>query len=471
MARLSRTTDEDLVRRLRAGDEHAFEAIDRRYRGPLTGYARRVLRRSEHDAHDVVQDVLLAAHGTLLRDDRPVALRAWLYRLTLNRAIDEIRRARHGEVELPEDRGDAGAGDPAAVLSRRETLHELVEDIAALPERQRTALLARELDGASAEQIGGELGLSTAGAQMLIVRARDGLVKVRDARDAECPDIREELALARERGVRPSEHVRRHVSGCHACAAYDKDLRRLRRRMRALLPPGWLLPAALLGGKAAGGAGKLVAGGAVAAIVVAGAGITLLHRTTLGEGDPTPFALRAVGPFVASPGKGQRLNARTSVVLATVQLGAGAQTGPPRTVTLTCPTGMRVVGPARPDRTLPIAITYAPDLSAMPRRVVVRFGDETLREPLRTRVGVVCRRPDASGSYAANPRRTRPGERAARACDTTYAYLKPGAVVNGTLRGGQPISVLRKTASGGWSRIVADVGTTGWIKSSEVCPR
>ena len=470
MPRLSRASDAELVRRLRAGDDHAFDAIDDRYRGPLVRYAGRVLRRSEHDAQDVVQDVLLAAHGALRRDDRPIALRAWLYRLTLNRAIDEVRRARRTETELPPDRGDAGAGDPAAVLSRRDALHELVEDIAGLPDRQRTALLARELDGASAEEIGGALGLSTAATQMLIVRARDGLVKVRDARDAECPDIREQLALARERGVRASEHARRHVSGCPACAAYRRDLKRLDRRIRGLLPPGWLLPTALFGGKAAGGAGKLVAGGAVAAVVVAGAGITLLNRTTLNEGDPAPFALRAVGPFVSSPGKGQRLNARTSVVLATVQLAAGAQTGAPRTVALTCPAGMRVVGPARPDRRLPIGVTYTPDLSALPSRVVARFGDAALTQPLRTRVGVVCRRADASGSYAANPRRTRPGERAARMCRTTYVYLKPGAVVNGTVREGQPISVVRRSASGRWSRIVADVGTSGWIKSNEACP-
>ena len=151
----------------------------------------------------------------------------------------------------------------------------------------------------------------------------------------------------------------------------------LSRRLRALVPPTWLLPASLLGGKlAGGGAGKLVAGGVVAAVVVAGAGITLLDTTTLGEGDPAPFDLRAVGPFVASPGKGERLNARTSVVLAKVQIAAGEHTGPDRTVTLTCPTAMRAVGPAQPDRTLPITLRYEPDLSQAPRRVVVRFGDE-----------------------------------------------------------------------------------------------
>jgi hypothetical protein len=158
-------------------------------------------------------------------------------------------------------------------------------------------------------------------------------------------------------------------------------------------------------------------------------------------------------------------------VLAKVEIAAGEHTGPDRTVALTCPTAMRAVGPAQPDRTLPIGLRYVPDLSEQPHRVVVHFGNQALREPLRTSVGIVCRRADATGSYAANPRRTLPGERASRVCATTYVYVRPGAIVNGTVRTGQPISVQRTSASGAWARIVADVGTSGWMKNSAVCAR
>ena len=67
---------------------------------------------------------------------------------------------------------------------------------------------------------------------------------------------------------------------------------------------------------------------------------------------------------------------------------------------------------------------------------------------------------DARGP--ANERRERAG---------TYVYLKPGAVVNGTLRARQPLSVQRTSGSGGWSRIVADVGTSGWIQPQRGLPR
>ena len=86
--------DSELARRVGNGDAEAFASLDARYRSTLIRYASTLLRRSEHDAEDVVQDVLIRAHDTLRRGDRPDELRPWLYRLTRNRAIDEVRRKR-----------------------------------------------------------------------------------------------------------------------------------------------------------------------------------------------------------------------------------------------------------------------------------------------------------------------------------------------------------------------------------------
>src|SRR3954449_5457130 len=99
----SRTADADLARRLAAGDDDAFATLDARYRRALVRYARGLLRRSEHDAEDVVQDVLIRAHVALRGGDGPAELRPWLYRLTRNRAIDEVRRARWGDEALGDD--------------------------------------------------------------------------------------------------------------------------------------------------------------------------------------------------------------------------------------------------------------------------------------------------------------------------------------------------------------------------------
>ena len=86
----SRPDDAELARRVVAGDDAASAALDERHRKPLVRYARSLLRRSEHDA----QDVLIRAHSALRDGHGPDELRPWLYRLTRNRAIDEVRRAR-----------------------------------------------------------------------------------------------------------------------------------------------------------------------------------------------------------------------------------------------------------------------------------------------------------------------------------------------------------------------------------------
>ncbi len=142
---------------------------------------------------------------------------------------DLARRVAAGDLEAFARWGDdpldteavAVAGDradPEAVVRRKESVRRLVDDLADLPVRQRTALLARELDDQSSEQVAEQLGVSVAAAQMLATRARENLVKARDARDADCAGVRAALLDAHERGVRPSEHVLRHVRSATSVA-------------------------------------------------------------------------------------------------------------------------------------------------------------------------------------------------------------------------------------------------------------
>jgi len=229
-----RDDDAELARRVAAGDAAAFATLDGRHRAALVRYAGSLIRRSEHDAEDIVQDVL---HGALRGDDPPDDLRPWLYRVTRNRAIDAVRCKRWGDVALDVEfaAGD-GREEPEAVLRRKESVRQLVSDLADLPVRQRQALLGRELDGLGPEQIATQLGVSVAAAQKLSMRARENLIKTRDARDADCDGVRASLLVAHERGVRPTEHGLRHVKGCDACRAYQRDMRRLSRQLLALNP-------------------------------------------------------------------------------------------------------------------------------------------------------------------------------------------------------------------------------------------
>jgi RNA polymerase sigma-70 factor, ECF subfamily len=175
-------TDEQLVDLVRSGDDRAFGAIHGRYEARLVAYARQLLGGAHHDAEEVVQDAFVRALHALRADDREMALRAWLYTIVRNRALDVLRRpVRTTDLEphaavLPD-----AASDPHERLARSEELGALVASLKRLPERQRTALVMHELGGASHRAIGDRLEVTVGGSKALVSRARAGLAEMRAA--------------------------------------------------------------------------------------------------------------------------------------------------------------------------------------------------------------------------------------------------------------------------------------------------
>lgn len=283
-------SDEQLVALFRQGNEDAFRVIHDRYRQRLAAYARQMLGGSASDADDAMQDVFLRAYAALSADDRPVTLRAWLYRVAHNRCIDHIRRpASQPTLELSESVRPLAAttGDPILAAERREDLRRLVIDVRALPEQQRSALLMREMEGLSYQELAGALDVTIPAVKSLLVRARMGLVESQQARDTPCQAIREDIAGAHDRGVRASGRARRHIRECPGCAGYRTTLKGISGNLGALSPSagpwGWLAKLIGIGAGgsgAAGGAAAAGAGGAGAAgatgTVVAGAAATKL---------------------------------------------------------------------------------------------------------------------------------------------------------------------------------------------------
>ncbi len=168
-------SDEVLIRRLRAGDVRAFDAIDARYRAALTRHAewrlgpsRRVL------AEELVQDTFLRAYRSLVAGDRDVLLRPWLYRILQNAIIDELRRP--APVDGPGDDVPGPSAEAAwEVALRREQLRELVADVVALPVRQRQALVGHVLEGLDHGTLAASLGTTVGGSKGLVNRARASL--------------------------------------------------------------------------------------------------------------------------------------------------------------------------------------------------------------------------------------------------------------------------------------------------------
>lgn len=150
----------DMLARARAGDVHAFETLARELAPPLYRHALRLLG-TQHDAEDVVQDALISAWRSLA-SFQGGSLRAWVFRIVTNRAIDLIRRRRRrGELPLEPPEGEevewaepaAPGEDLAELAGRSEAVAAVGEALASLPPEQRAALMLRDLDGFSYEEI------------------------------------------------------------------------------------------------------------------------------------------------------------------------------------------------------------------------------------------------------------------------------------------------------------------------------
>ena len=161
-------SDERLVRMTAAGHDRAFEAIVDRYRRPLLRYAERFP--AAGPAEDVVQAAFVRAWGAL-RDGTEVRdLRPWLYRIVHNTALNAVKRQGSDDAELIESE-DPAVG-PECEIEIQEDLRRTLGGIAALPGRQRSALLAVAVDGRRHADVGRELGITEPAVRQLVRRAR-----------------------------------------------------------------------------------------------------------------------------------------------------------------------------------------------------------------------------------------------------------------------------------------------------------
>ena len=168
---LATQTDTRLVDLVRAGYEPAFETIVSRYRAALLRYTERFLPHER--AEDAVQQSFVSAYEAMLRDDATLNLRPWLYRIAHNASLNALRDRglRHSELDESID----GVERPDQALERTQGLREVLDAVQALPERQREAIVLRELEGRSYEEIASELGVTDGSVRQLLNRARNTL--------------------------------------------------------------------------------------------------------------------------------------------------------------------------------------------------------------------------------------------------------------------------------------------------------
>ncbi|HEY4997332.1 MAG TPA: sigma-70 family RNA polymerase sigma factor, partial [Solirubrobacteraceae bacterium] len=287
-------SDERLIALTRRGQPAAFETLCARYQSRLLAFCRHMLN-SREDAEDVLQEVFAAAFNAVLADERAINVRPWLYRIARNRSLNHLRRASAiGVDSMDVHFAENGLSTSDKVL-KRESFRELIADVHELPETQRTALLLREIDALSYEQISQAMETTVPSVKSLLVRARISLAEAAEARKLSCEQVRLELGEAAEGLDKLSTSARRHVRGCERCLFFKKQLKENNRVLAAIMPVGPLLLLkkvllAKLGSASAGGAH--VAGGAGASV---GAGATIGAGAAAGGGGSLAGGLMTAG--------------------------------------------------------------------------------------------------------------------------------------------------------------------------------
>jgi RNA polymerase sigma-70 factor (ECF subfamily) len=161
--------DSILVRAAQDGDVDAFEELVRRYQSRIYRVALRMLG-SRADAQDAVQETFVRAWQALPRFRHESAPSTWLYRIVTRRALDKIARRRTtgtlDEVDL-----EAGP-DPVQATEQQERLRAVRKAIANLPPEQRAALVLREFEGLSYQEVAHVLGAGVPAIKTRIHRAR-----------------------------------------------------------------------------------------------------------------------------------------------------------------------------------------------------------------------------------------------------------------------------------------------------------
>ena len=173
-----------LIERCAAGDETAFAELVADHQRMVVQLAVNLLG-DRDEALDLCQDVFLRVFRTIAQFRGQSALRTWIYRIAVNQARNRHRfwrrRRRSDQVSLDEHMATHGdflstsEWRPDQVLARKELASRLKSALADLPFDQRTAIVLREIDGLSYEEIAFTLGVAIGTVKSRLMRARQTL--------------------------------------------------------------------------------------------------------------------------------------------------------------------------------------------------------------------------------------------------------------------------------------------------------
>jgi RNA polymerase sigma-70 factor, ECF subfamily len=179
-------TDADVMLRVKAGDESAFEYLVQKYRRAMVSFMYRMTHNSAA-AEDLAQEVFLRVYRSRTGYEASAKFTTWLYRIATNLAVNHARDTRHerpeNQVSLDEPDEETGTTMDVADSSltveqsilRRERMAAIRAKVQALPERQRMAVIMHKYQQMDYKQIAEVLKLSESATKSLLFRAYETL--------------------------------------------------------------------------------------------------------------------------------------------------------------------------------------------------------------------------------------------------------------------------------------------------------
>jgi RNA polymerase sigma factor (sigma-70 family) len=377
-------SDERLIALTRRGHHGAFEALVQRYQPRLLAFCRHMLG-SQEDAEDVLQEVFTAAFNAIRADDRPINARPWLYRIARNRSLNHLRRPQPSGQDSMDIFERDGGTTTADTVHKREEFRQIVADVHELPETQRTALLLREIDALSYDQIAEAMDTTVPSVKSLLVRARVSLAEAAEARLLTCDEVRVELGKVAEGLIRTTAPVRRHLKVCDRCRTFRGELRKTTRALASVYPLGplvimkklWVAKAGLGG---AGAAGAAAGGGAAGGSGMAGVAVTAASGITAGgavsAGVSTLASKAAAGmaaAVIVTAGAVEVKHVRERQASPPAQVAAAPAPAPPAQpapAPRPAPAPARHVEPEAETVAEPVPVEPAPPVAPAPAEVV-----------------------------------------------------------------------------------------------------
>ena len=183
---LDAVDDNEIMLRVAAGDDVAFDYLVSKYRRQIVGFMYRMVH-NQAQAEELAQDVFLRVYRSRASYAAEARFTTWLYRIATNLVLNHVRDTRSErvavKVNLDEPDAETGAmpdvADPGlgaeASLLRRERLAAIRQQVMALPEKQRVAVLMHKYQELDYRQIAGVLKLSESATKSLLFRAYETL--------------------------------------------------------------------------------------------------------------------------------------------------------------------------------------------------------------------------------------------------------------------------------------------------------